>query len=109
MLQLNVIGNLGNDAIVKEINNQKTITFSVAINQSWKDKEGIKHEKTTWVNCAMWNKEKTDIVNYLKKGCKVYIQGLPEINNYINDKNEHVSSLNLSVKLLEFLDKKEKV
>ena len=51
MLVLEAIGNLGADAIIKDLNGQKYIAFSVAHTESYKDSQGQRHERTTWVSC----------------------------------------------------------
>lgn len=40
MLVLEAIGNLGADAIIKDLNGQKYIAFSVAHTESYKDSQG---------------------------------------------------------------------
>lgn len=47
MLVLEAIGNLGADAIIKDLNGQKYIAFSVAHTESYKDSQGQRHERTT--------------------------------------------------------------
>lgn len=54
MLVLEAIGNLGADAIIKDLNGQKYIAFSVAHTESYKDSQGQRHERTTWVSCLKY-------------------------------------------------------
>lgn len=73
-----LIGNLGQDAQVRTTDNgRKAITFSVAVNERWKDGDGILHEKTTWINCTIWRDkdQNTEIAKYLKAGVKVFAEG----------------------------------
>lgn len=82
MLKALIIGNLGKDAVVNTLpSGQSVINFSVAHTESYKDKQGDKQSKTTWVDCAWWT-DKHAIVPYLKKGTQVYIEGQPEIKTY---------------------------
>lgn len=74
MFKANVIGNLGADAQVKESNGSKFVTFRVAHTESYTDQAGQKHESTTWIDCIMSNAE-SKVVQYLKKGTKVYVSG----------------------------------
>ncbi len=71
MLKIIFTGNLGKDAELKEIKGYKVINFSVAVK--------VSKEETKWIECAMWRKldQSTIIVDYLKKGTKVLIEGEP--------------------------------
>lgn len=73
MLVLEAIGNLGADAIIKDLNGQKYIAFSVAHTESYKDPQGQRHERTTWVSCLKYGE--SPVINYLKKGTRVFIRG----------------------------------
>lgn len=73
MLVLEAIGNLGADAIIKDLNGQKYIAFSVAHTESYKDSQGQRHERTTWVSCLKYGE--SPVINYLKKGTRVFIRG----------------------------------
>lgn len=74
MLVLEAIGNLGADAIIKDLNGQKYIAFSVAHTESYKDSQGQRHERTTWVSCLKYGE--SQVINYLKKGTRVFIRAL---------------------------------
>ena len=63
-----VIGHLGQDAVVRHWNDKQAISFSVAYNESYTDKDGTKHERTIWVNCTLWRDKDTKLANYLRKG-----------------------------------------
>lgn len=82
MLKLEAIGHLGKDAEQKTLPSGKTvINFSIAHTDRWKDNQGQQQEKTTWIECAYWT-EKTKIMEYLKKGKQVYVEGTPEVRTW---------------------------
>ena len=81
MIKLQVIGNLGKDCIVKEINGKNVINFSVAHSERYKDAQGNQKERTTWVECAYWT-DRTGISPYLTKGKQVYVEGNPEVRTF---------------------------
>lgn len=105
MIKLTIIGNLGRDAELKEVNGQHCISFSVADSQSYTNKDGQKVEKTTWVNCAIWRDkgQRTKIVEFLKKGTKVYIEGDLSVRTYKNADGVHMASIDCRVKDLQFV------
>ena len=104
MLKLIAIGNLGQDAIIKDVNGKKVIEFSIAHTEKFTSK-GTQQERTTWVNCAYWI-EKTTIAQYLKKGTQVYVVGTPTTNAYTNKNNQLVADLRLRVNSVQLLGNK---
>ena len=73
MLKLEILGNIGNDAQVKDFNGKKYIAFNVAHSEKFKNAQGIETERTTWVS-VLYPGEGA-IVNYLKKGTGVFVRG----------------------------------
>ena len=86
MIKLQIIGNLGKDCIVSEVNGKSVINFSVAHSERYKDAQGNQKERTTWVECAYWT-DRTNISQYLVKGKTVYVD---DINNITADEMEMV-------------------
>lgn len=75
MQQIQIIGNLGEDAQIRDVNNQKFVSFRVACTEKRRDGENLV-DVTTWYSCSM-NRVSSKIVDYLVKGAKVFVQGLP--------------------------------
>ena len=103
---MQVIGSLGKDAIVNDVNGKKVINFSVAHSEKWKDAQGEKKEKTTWVDCAYWT-DKTTIAEYLKKGTLVYVEGIPDVRVYTTTDGRNGATLNARVVSIQLLSKAE--
>ena len=80
MLVVEIIGNLGADAVIKEFKGQKFISFSVAHTESYTDGQGQKHERTTWVSCLKYGE--SAVINYLKKGTRVFLRGELSVKTY---------------------------
>jgi len=102
MIKLQVIGNLGKDCIVKEVNGKTVINFSVAHSERFKDSQGNQKERTTWVECAYWT-DKTAVAQYLTKGKTVYAEGSPEAEAYMNKDNQAAATLRMRVQNLQLL------
>ncbi|MDQ6904180.1 MAG: single-stranded DNA-binding protein [Bacteroidota bacterium] len=102
MIKLQVIGNLGKDCIVKEINGKSVINFSVAHTEKFKDASGNPRERTTWVECAFWT-DRTAIAPYLKKGQLVFAEGSPEADAYTNKENQAAATLRMRVRDIQLL------
>lgn len=87
MLQIEVIGNIGNDAEIKEFSGKKYVSFNVAHSEKRKDANGVVAESTTWVS-VLWYGDGGSLTPYLKKGCKVFVRGRLVPKAYM-DKNNH--------------------
>ena len=102
MIKLQIIGNLGKDCIVKEINGKHVINFSVAHTERFKDAQGNQKERTTWVECAYWT-DRTAIALYLVKGTSVYAEGSPEADPYTNKEGQAAATLRMRVQNIQLL------
>lgn len=102
MIKLQVIGNIGRDCVVNNVNGKNVINFSVAHSEKFKDAQGQQKDKTIWVECAYWT-DRTAISPYLKKGTQVYAEGIPEIRNYTTKEGTPATSLSLRVSMVQLL------
>lgn len=98
---MQIIGSLGKDAIVKEVNGKNVINFSVAHSEKWKDAQGVVKERTTWVECAYWS-DRIAIAPYLLKGTLVYCEGSPEVDAYLSN-GEAKGTLRMRVGVVQLL------
>jgi len=102
MIKLQIIGNLGKDCIVKEVNGKNVINFSVAHSEKFRDAQGSEKERTTWVECAYWI-EKTNVAQYLTKGRTVYAEGYPQADAYANKDGQPAATLRMRVTNIQLL------
>jgi single-strand DNA-binding protein len=102
MVKLQIIGHLGKDCIVKEVNGKNVINFSVAHSEKFKDASGTPRERTTWVECAFWT-DRTAIAPYLLKGQLVFAEGTPEADGYLNKENQPSATLRMRVRDIQLL------
>ena len=102
MIKLQVIGHLGTDSTINEVNGKSVINFLVAHSEKYKDAQGTLVEKTIWVKCAYWT-DRTAIAQYLKKGQLIYAEGTPEAEGYLNKDNQNAASLKLRVFQVQLL------
>lgn len=90
MLQLEVIGNLGSDAEIKEFSGKKYVSMNVAHSERRKDGS----ENTVWVS-VLWYGEGGGLFQYLKRGCKVFLRGRLVPKAYADKQNQPQCSLNM--------------
>jgi len=102
MIKLMVIGNLGKDCIVNNVNGKTVINFSVAHTEKFRDAQGNQKDKTIWVECAYWT-DRTGITPYLTKGQKVYVEGSPDVRTYTTNDGRNGASLSLRVQSVQLV------
>jgi len=70
------IGNLGRDPEVKSTQRgDKVANLSIGCTEKWKDRDGNRQERTTWVPVVIWGALADVAERYLRKGSKVYVSG----------------------------------
>ena len=73
--RVQLIGNLGMDPEIKEINGKSMAKFSLATSETYKNNEGNKITDTQWHNLVVWGNQVNIAQKYLKKGQEVAIEG----------------------------------
>ncbi len=81
-----LVGNLGRDPEVRFMPDGNAVcNFSIATTENWKDKSGVKQEKTEWHNIVMYRRLAEIAGEYLKKGRPVYIEGRLQTRKWEKD------------------------
>ncbi|HEY0562991.1 MAG TPA: single-stranded DNA-binding protein [Methylophilus sp.] len=81
-----LVGNLGRDPEVRYMPNGEAVAnFSIATTDNWKDKSGVKQEKTEWHNIVMYRRLAEIAGEYLKKGRPVYVEGRLQTRKWEKD------------------------
>jgi single-strand DNA-binding protein len=71
-----IIGNLGQDPELRHTGDGTPVaTLSVATNETWKDKQGTRQERTEWHRVVCWQGLAETCGRYLSKGRQVYVEG----------------------------------
>ena len=72
-----LIGRLGQDPEIRHSQDGNAIaSFSIATNESWRDKEGNQQEKTHWHNCVAFGPTAEKYIQpYVTKGTLVCVEG----------------------------------
>lgn len=96
-MRIEVIGNLGRDAEIKTAQDgRQFVTFSVA------DSAKVKGEEvTTWIDCTY---NGTNVAQYLKKGCKVFVYGRLSARIYTKKDGTQNIALSCAVNDLQIVD-----
>jgi single-strand DNA-binding protein len=94
-MELEIIGNIGKDAVVIESNGNKSIAFNVGETVRYKNKEGERIEKTTWVKCYGKYEYLKNVMPYLLKGTQVQVKGVPSFHMW---KNENTKNMQVDIR-----------
>lgn len=71
-----LVGRLGKDPEVRYTPSGASVAnFSLATDETWKDKNGEKQQRTEWHNIVVWGKLAEICGQYLTKGKLVYLEG----------------------------------
>ena len=105
MIKMHVIGNLGKDCVVNNVNGKSVINFTVAHTEKYKDSQGNNQEKTTWVDCAYWT-DRTAVAPYLTRGTQVFVEGTPEVRSFQRNDGTAGASLSMRIKEVQLLGRK---
>ena len=100
MLEMQLIGYVGKDAVTKQMNDKIVVSFSVGVSVG-KDKE------TQWIECNWWV-TKDSLSQYIKKGSHVFVRGLPKARSYVNKENVTVNVQECMVDKFSFVGAKPK-
>ncbi|MBF4491529.1 single-stranded DNA-binding protein [Flavobacterium sp. MR2016-29] len=92
---MNITGRVTKDAEVRTLSNSRqVVNFSVAINDSYRSKEGNKVEQTTFFECAYWISPK--VASILTKGTVVELTGRVSARAWTGNDGEPRAGLNFN-------------
>lgn len=100
MVRTEIIGNLGAEAEVKEFGEDKEKYVSMSVAVTDKDKD------TTWWS-VLKRGDGGGLLQYLKKGTKVFLRGEPVIKMYQDKHKEHHISFNMYASEIYLCGEKE--
>ena len=95
MLKVEIIGNIGNDAEIKEFGGKKYVSFSVAHTEYQKDEQGNRTDLTTWCS-VLWFGDGGGLLPYLKRWSKVFVRGNLKVKMYTDRNGNQQAAINVS-------------
>lgn len=102
-----IVGRITQNAKINTLkNDKKVVNFSIAINDSYKTKQGERKEQTTYYNCSYWINAK--IAEYLIKGTLVELSGRISSSAWIGKDGEIKSRLNFHTSNIKLHGGKQK-
>lgn len=99
-----VIGYVGRDPEMRHTQSGVAVaSFNVAVNRSWKDEAGEKHEKVTWFRVSAWRSLAETVNQHVRQGMQIFIEGEIHVSAYTNKDGEASASLELTARNIMFL------
>lgn len=101
-----IIGNLGANAELHSEQGSEFITFKVAHNERFRDREGNTRETSVWVSCIL-NGRADNLLPYLVKGATVAVIGDTRLKTYHSAKmHQLVAGADLFVRSIDLVGAK---
>jgi single-strand DNA-binding protein len=105
--KVTLIGHLGGDPETRTIESgSKVGRFSLATNESYKDKSGEWQNQTEWHNVVVW-RELAERCERLKKGQLVYVEGKVSSRKYTDKDGVEKSVTDIVANTVRLLEKRE--
>ena len=97
MIKTEVIGCVGQDAVLREIAGYTYTCFDLAVMERVKGEE-----RTTWVRIRKFDKEQK-YAQYITKGKAIYVEGRPQVSAYTNKEGNPAADMTVWADRLEFI------
>ena len=104
-MTLITIGNLAADAKIVKIGSDEFVSFRIGCSRKYRDADNVEHENTQWVS-ILRKGNGGGLVQYLKKGTKVYVSGNVEIKPYRGSDGEYYVSTQVMAREIELCGSK---
>lgn len=102
------IGNLTKEPELKTLPNGSAVcNFDIAMNEKWKNKEGVMQEKVEFSRIVVWGKQAESSAKFLSKGSSVYVEGKLSTRNYDNKEGQKVYVTEVVANNVQFLGGKK--
>jgi single-strand DNA-binding protein len=99
-----IMGNLTRDPELRYLESGTALTkFAVAVNRTWKSKQGEKKEEVSFIDCTAWARTAEVIAEYFKKGDPIMVEGHLKQESWESQAGEKRSKLGVQVEVFQFV------
>lgn len=106
--KVTLIGHLGGDPEVRRLEGGVAVArFSLATNESYKDKDGNFQTITDWHNVVVWRDAAERAERMLKKGSLVYVEGRISYRKYTTQEGQERSVTDIVANVFRLLERRE--
>ena len=87
-----LVGRLGRDPETRYTGGGTAVAnFSIATDETFKDKRGERQKRTEWHKIIVWGKQAEVAQKYLKKGALIFVEGRIQSREWEKDGEKHRS------------------
>ncbi len=79
--------------------------FGLAVNRYYNNAQGVREEKTCFVDITVWAKQAELCAEHLTKGSPVFLEGRLELDSWTTDDGQKRSKLRVVADNLQFLER----
>lgn len=106
---VHILGRLGKDPETRRFENGSSVTsITIATDESYRDKQGNKVDKTEWHNIQFFGKQGEVIAQYLEKGNRIQVTGKLQTRSYQDKDGATRYVTEIIGSRFEFIDSKPK-
>jgi single-strand DNA-binding protein len=106
--KVTLIGRLGGDPEMRHLEGGVAVArFSLATNDSYKDKDGNWQDSTEWHNVVVWRDQAERAEKTLKKGMMCYVEGKISYRKYTDKDGQERSVTDIVASTFRMLEKRE--
>jgi single-strand DNA-binding protein len=99
-----LVGRLGRDPETRFTGGgQAVANFSMATDESYKDKNGERQKRTEWHKIVVWGKQAEIAQQYLKKGSLIYLEGRIQSREWQDKEGQKRTSFEIVANNFRFL------
>lgn len=99
-----LIGNLGQDPELRHTGSGTAVcNLSLATNESYKDRDGNRVDKTEWHRVVAWGRLAETCDQYLEKGRQVYVEGSLQTREWEDRDGNSRQTTEIKARTVQFL------
>lgn len=98
-----LIGNVCRDPEIRMAGTLKIASFSLAVNEKYKDRNGESVDKTEFINCSALGKIADIVEQYVKKGDPIYTEGKFETQSWDDKEGNKKYKTEVKLNLIQML------
>lgn len=103
-----LIGNIGRDPELRVLEgNISRVNFTLATNETYKDKNGNRIDHTEWHNIVLWRSLAESAHRLLKKGMQIYLEGKIQTRQWIDKEGNKRTSYDIVGETFSILGKRD--
>ena len=101
-----LIGNVGQDPLVRTAGENKVANFNLATTEKRRDRDGNVVAETEWHNVVIWGKLAEVVERYVTKGTQLYIEGRIKTEKYTDKEGNERMAVKVYASALQLLGSK---